>query len=123
MVWPLTWVVVAGTLPGFFIGAILRVAYLPNPNNFKLFAAGVLLYIGLKMVWGLLMKNADNANKTNSESKFQDMVRWHRWKTSRQETSGNTSLSAVKVTHFNLKRLRYGFYDEVFEISVYLPNT
>jgi len=46
---PLTWVVVAGTLPGVFIGAILRVAYLPDPKNFKLFAAGVLLYVGLRM--------------------------------------------------------------------------
>src|SRR5512137_357404 len=54
MVWPLTWVVVAGTLPGVFIGAIVRVTYLPDPKDFKLFAAAVLLYIGLKMVRDLL---------------------------------------------------------------------
>ncbi len=50
MVWPFTWVVIAGTLPGVFIGAIVRMAYLPDPKNFKLFASGVLMYIGLKMV-------------------------------------------------------------------------
>ena len=43
MVWPLTWVVIAGTLPGVFIGAFARVVWLPDPKHFKLFAAGVLL--------------------------------------------------------------------------------
>src|SRR5512147_3218861 len=42
MVWPLTWVVIAGTLPGVLIGAILRVRYLPDPVRFKLFAGVVL---------------------------------------------------------------------------------
>nr|NJM02662.1 sulfite exporter TauE/SafE family protein [Desulfobacula sp.] len=56
MVWPLAWVVIAGTLPGVFIGAVVRVAYLPDPKQFKLFAAGVLLYIGIKMVRDVLKK-------------------------------------------------------------------
>jgi uncharacterized membrane protein YfcA len=38
MVWPLTWVVIIGTLLGVFIGALVRVAYLPDPKHFKLFA-------------------------------------------------------------------------------------
>src|SRR5512137_1283805 len=38
MAWPLTWVVIAGTLPGVFIGAFLRIKYLPDPKAFKLFA-------------------------------------------------------------------------------------
>ncbi len=46
MVWPLTWVVIIGTLPGVFIGAWVRVAYLPDPKNFKFFVGLVLLYIG-----------------------------------------------------------------------------
>ena len=50
MVWPLTWAVIIGTLPGVLIGAIVRVTYLPNPKNFKLFAALVLLYVGVRMV-------------------------------------------------------------------------
>ena len=50
MVWPLTLAVAAGTLPGVFIGAIVRVAWLPDPKLFKFFAAFVLLYIGLKLL-------------------------------------------------------------------------
>jgi uncharacterized membrane protein YfcA len=50
MVWPLTLVVIAGTLPGVLLGAIVRVRYLPDPASFRLFAAAVLLYVGVRMV-------------------------------------------------------------------------
>ena len=42
-----------GTLPGRFIGAFLRIKYLPDPKAFKLFAGCVLLYIGLRLVYDL----------------------------------------------------------------------
>lgn len=50
MVWPLTLATAVGTLPGVFLGAIIRVKYLPDPKSFKLFAACVLGYIGLRLV-------------------------------------------------------------------------
>ena len=37
MLWPLTWAVIIGTLPGVFIGAWVRIEYLPDPKNFKAF--------------------------------------------------------------------------------------
>src|SRR5574340_847673 len=37
MAWPLTWVVIAGTLPGVFLGYYIRVFYLPDPRAFKFF--------------------------------------------------------------------------------------
>ncbi len=54
MVWPLTWVVIIGTLPGVFIGAWVRVAYLPDPKNFKFFVGLVLLYIGMRLALGTM---------------------------------------------------------------------
>ncbi|MBN2242158.1 MAG: sulfite exporter TauE/SafE family protein [Acidobacteria bacterium] len=117
MVWPLTWVVIAGTLPGVFIGAVARVAYLPDPKHFKLFAAGVLLYIGLKMIGDLLKKNAGNDNKANSESRFQKLVKCYRPKTAGQATAEEKRFKPTTVTHFNLKRLGYTFYDESFDVS------
>ncbi len=116
MVWPLTWVVVAGTLPGVFIGAFVRVSYLPDPKSFKLFAASVLFYIGLKMVKELIKKNTANADKTKSENRFQEMVRRQRSKIAEQKFI-QTDCSTVKVTHFNLKRIGYTFYDESFDVS------
>lgn len=117
MVWPLTWVVIAGTLPGVFIGAVVRVAYLPNPKHFKLFAAGVLLYIGLKMIRDLMKKNAANDNKANSERRFQELVRSYRSKTGGEATAEEKRLRPTTVTHFNLKRLGYTFYNESFDVS------
>jgi len=50
MLWPLTWAVVIGTLPGVFIGAWIRIVYLPNPRNFKFFVGVVLSYIGWRLL-------------------------------------------------------------------------
>jgi uncharacterized membrane protein YfcA len=51
MAWPLTWVVIVGTLPGVFIGYYLRVLYLPDPRSFKFFVGLVLLYIGVRLLY------------------------------------------------------------------------
>ncbi|MBA2442371.1 MAG: sulfite exporter TauE/SafE family protein [Rubrobacter sp.] len=51
MVWPLAWVVVLGTLPGVFVGAILRVRYLSDPALFKVFVGLVLLYLGARLLY------------------------------------------------------------------------
>lgn len=116
MVWPLTWIVIVGTLPGVFIGAFIRVAYLPDPRHFKLFAAAVLLYIGLKLVRDLLKKNHGPGQKVDSERRFQETVRRHRLKSAGQGLSGHNALPMVKVTHFNLRRLGYTFYDQTFDV-------
>lgn len=34
MLWPLTWTVVLGTLPGVLVGAVVRVTLLPDPGAF-----------------------------------------------------------------------------------------
>ena len=117
MVWPLTWVVVLGTLPGVFIGAFVRVAYLPNPTHFKLFAGVVLLYVGFKMVRDLLKKTTNNFGRISSEQKFQEMVRRHRDKTPGSGKVDPMVLKAVKVTRFNLRRIGYTFYDDTFDVS------
>jgi len=118
MVWPLTWVVIAGTLPGVFIGAFVRVLYLPDPRHFKIFAAGVLLYIGLKMVRDLVKKRPGNTSKGDSETRFQEIV--HRHRTEKGAVSGSgkeEGFRPVTVTRFNLKRLAYTFYDDTFDVS------
>ncbi len=114
MVWPLTWVVIVGTLPGVFIGAVIRVACLPNPRHFKLFAAAVLMYIGLKLVWDLLTATHDGKG---SEARFHETVRRPPMRNKNGPAPGAGCLPAVKVTHFNFKRLEYTFYNETFDVS------
>src|SRR5512139_3036752 len=71
MAWPLTWVVIAGTLPGVFIGYYLRVLYLPDAKTFKLFVGCVLLYIGVRLFKDLLFPNADRSAAARAmEEKF-----------------------------------------------------
>jgi uncharacterized membrane protein YfcA len=112
-----TWVVIIGTLPGVFIGAMVRVTYLPDPKHFKLFAAGILLYIGLKMVRDMLKNKDGGDNKKNSEKRFQELMRSYRSRSSSTAIARATHLKATTVTHFNLKRLGYTFYDESFDVS------
>lgn len=117
MVWPLTWIVVAGTLPGVLLGAVVRVEYLPDPKHFKVFAAVVMLYIGVRMIRDLLGKNGGQS-KTESEQRFHRMV--HR----QQGTKDAGQIekvyeSAAKLTHFNLRRFGYTFLDEQFDVSTW----
>src|SRR5512137_380545 len=48
MAWPLAWITILGTLPGVFIGAMIRIKYLPDPRHFKIFMGCVLLYMALR---------------------------------------------------------------------------
>ncbi|CAA9454388.1 MAG: putative membrane protein [uncultured Rubrobacteraceae bacterium] len=56
VVWPLAWTVVLGTLPGVFIGAVLRVTYFSDPRAFKVFVGFVLLYLGARLLYEALRR-------------------------------------------------------------------
>ncbi|MEW6666357.1 MAG: sulfite exporter TauE/SafE family protein [Thermodesulfobacteriota bacterium] len=119
MLWSLTWVIIAGTLPGVFMGAVIRIAYLPDPGKFKLFAGAVLLYLGFKMIRDLLkMKNPGGGENGGAEKRFQVLARGFRGKSS-QAFDRSDPLPAIKTTRFNLKRLEYTFYGERFEIPIW----
>ena len=113
MVWPLTWVVVVATLPGVFIGAVIRINYLPDPRAFKLFAAGVLLYIGVRMVIDLMGRRSGGGSNDAAEERFQKLVHEHR----RMHQGDAAELPAVVVRRFNLTRIEFEFYGETFDFS------
>ncbi len=117
MVWPLTWVVIIGTLPGVLLGAILRCQYLPEPTNFKLFAGFVLLYIGCSILKDLIIKKGQyEKNKFSAEEEFQKIVRnYHRKRT--QPLQCQEKIPAVIVRRFNFHRLVYEFYGQTFDIN------
>jgi len=70
MVWPLVWAIIIGTLPGVFIGAIIRIRYLPDPVSFKLFAGLVLLYIGIRLCRDILRRTRDKFSRRTTEQQF-----------------------------------------------------
>jgi uncharacterized protein len=99
MVWPLTWAVIIGTLPGVFIGAWVRIWYLPDPKNFKLFAGLVLLYIGLRLAWDTFRTKGEAA----LAKKGQDV--------------GSQPEMCVTSTKFSLKCVQYSFAGKEYTFS------
>jgi uncharacterized membrane protein YfcA len=112
MVWPLTWAVIAGTLPGVLIGAVLRIQYLPEPRSFKLFAGFVLLYIVGRLLKDLLIKKNERKNKTSAEELFQQCMKQYRAKQGHE-----AQLPITVVKKFNLSRIVYTFYGQEFDVS------
>ena len=99
MVWPLTWAVIIGTLPGVFIGAWVRIEYLPDPTNFKFFAGLVLCYIGIKLLTDIL-KN----KRTTSTSSSANSVK-------------TEPALIVSDTRFSFRKVKFKFDSEQFACS------
>lgn len=111
MVWPLTWVVIIGTLPGVLIGAIIRIRYLPDPQNFKMFVGVVLLYIGSRLLKDILTKKRVKKGKLSTEEQFQKLSKEFNSKHAKNQ------LPKVIVTEFSLTRISYDFYGQNFTIN------
>lgn len=73
---PLVCTIVCGTLPGVFIGALIRIYLMPDKETFSVFAGLVLLYIGGKMLLSLRKKTKKAAPK--SAASFPKVENIHR---------------------------------------------
>ncbi|MFZ5813156.1 MAG: sulfite exporter TauE/SafE family protein [Thermodesulfobacteriota bacterium] len=116
MVWPLTWAVIIGTLPGVLLGAWVRVAWLPDPRQFKLFAAAVLGYIGCRMARDLLFKKSGGHDRAKGEKRPQVTAREPGGAAS-PGTSGGPGLPPARVIRFDAARIAYEFQGETYAVS------
>lgn len=73
MLWQLAIMLASGTLPGVFIGAWLRMTWLDNPVKFKIFAAFILLWIGLR----LFRKNKGGLKTPSGSVTNISPLNWH----------------------------------------------
>ncbi|MEW6570740.1 MAG: sulfite exporter TauE/SafE family protein [Nitrospirota bacterium] len=118
MAWPLTWVVIAGTLPGVFIGYFLRVLYLPDPRTFKLFVGCVLLYIGVRLVYEITGKAKAGKTKMKAlEDRFKERTKQIKEQQSSRIASGLPPEAVVKTVKASLTRIEYEFWGERFSFS------
>jgi len=110
MVWPLTLAVIIGTLPGVFIGAIVRIQFLPDPKNFKFFAGLVLIYIAAKLVKDLFSAKSANGNQFKAEDDFYKSIK---------ELKNTNGMQAPKVTaqKFSLFHVSYEFQGHTFVVN------
>jgi len=114
MAWPLAWVIIAGTLPGVFIGAIFRIKYLPDPKNFKFFVGCVLLYIGIRLLYDLTKKAAAKKMKTKAlEERFKERSTLIR----KGQTPDAVQEAAIKTIKFSFTNYTYEFYGETFSFN------
>ncbi len=114
MVWPLMWVVIIGTLPGVFVGAIIRIQYLPDPRNFKMFVGLILLYIGSRLLKDIGTKKRMNTGNLSVEEQFQQLMKKFKSKHGKNKPSPK-----VIVTEFSLARISYDFYGQNFKINTF----
>lgn len=113
MAWPLTGVVIVGTLPGVFLGAIIRIQYLPDPKAFKFFAGWVLLYIGGRLIYDMISPRPGSGGL---EARFKERAAAPR---QARLAAGLPPEAVVKSTKITLTRIGYDFYGESFEFSTW----
>ncbi len=87
IVWPLVITIILGITPGLIFGAYLRVKYLSDPRNLKLFVGLVLLYIVMKLIKDVRAK--ENGYKNNDNFR-------------------------VKILRYNFKNIEFEFNDNIF---------
>jgi uncharacterized membrane protein YfcA len=94
MLWPLTWAVIIGTLPGVFIGAWVRIRYLPDPKNFKLFVGMVLCYIGFRLLMDVIK------NKSQKKT-IQTVINRHR----------------IRLIETSIRQVKFDYDGETYQFS------
>ena len=116
MAWPLTLIVIAGTLPGVFLGYYLRIMYLPDPRTFKMFVGCVLLYIGVRLLYEFSGRGSAGQSKV-LEEKFR--LRSAELKKTQQSrvASGLPADAVVRTLSVSAKKVVYEFWGETFSFS------
>ncbi len=119
MAWPLTWVVIVGTLPGVFIGYYVRTFYLPHPRAFKLFVGCVLLYIGGRLIYEMSNRGgAGKAGQNELDKKFTEQANLVRSRMHSKTAAGLPPQAVVKTLSFTFLKIEYEFWGERFSFSV-----
>ena len=116
MAWPLTAVIVAGTLPGVFLGYYFRVKYLPDPGVFRLFVGCVLLYIAIHLLYGTLkgLRGKKNRIGTAGNNLPESAVQWRA--PGGKSSKNSPGSMSVRTVAFTFRKIEYAFDGETFSI-------
>jgi uncharacterized membrane protein YfcA len=103
MAWPIAWTTLGGTLPGIFLGAIIRIRYLPDARSAKFFVGLVLLWLGQRLLAEFFAgRRGASAAKRAIEAKF---------------TGKLPKEAVVKTRRLSLRRVEYDFWGETFSFN------
>jgi uncharacterized membrane protein YfcA len=118
MAWPLTWVVILGTLPGVFAGYYIRVYYLPDPRDFKAFVGCVLLYLGSRILYDIT-GHAERRGRQMLvlEEKYRQHVAELQGSRSGVLSAGLPRDAVVKAISVSHRKVVYEFWGQQFSFS------
>lgn len=108
MCWPLAWNTIIGTIPGLFLGGVVRIVYLPDPRPFKLFVGIVLCCVGARIVHQVFSEtgaSGEAAQKAEARMRSQ---------TADRVQSRAAAKPAIRTLSWSLSRTEYEFYGERF---------
>jgi len=118
MAWPLTWVVIVGTLPGVFLGSWVRISYLPDPKAFKFFVGLVLLYLGIRLFFEFTGKSRNQKAQNKAlQQKFKERMEQKKAETNKKIAAGLPAGAIVKTKTFSLKKIEYEFWGETYSFG------
>lgn len=95
--WPIALIMILATFPGVYVGVILRVNFLLDPELFKFFVGLVLFYLGLRVGFSVFRPSG---KMKEFEKKFKEV--------------GLPVDAIVKVREIGFGRVEYEFWGEVF---------
>jgi hypothetical protein len=120
MAWPLACIIIFGTLPGIFIGAAIRITYLPDPIRFKVFMGCVLIYMAIRLLLDLTQKSSQERSKTEQvETGFRERSAQRR----KASGSGKMDTPVIRTIRFSLDACSYEFYGEMFSFHAMKLST
>lgn len=111
MAWPIVSITILSTLPGVYVGAILRATFFLDPKLFKFFVGLVLLYLGLRVLHSVVRPNEVTKQL---EKKFKERVEKIKKEQSKILASGLSAEARVKTKRIGLKKIEYEFWGESF---------
>lgn len=118
MAWPLTLVVIIGTLPGVFIGYYLRVLYMPDPKTFKMFVGCVLLYIGIRLFYETTSRSQRGKKEMKAlEEKFNQQMNRVKDEQKAKISAGLPPEAVIRTLSVSLNRVEYEFWGQRFSFS------
>lgn len=103
MAWPLAWTTLFGTLPGIFLGAIIRVRYLPDARSAKFFVGLVLLWLGSRLLLELVRElRGGGAQQRGIKVNFSRRL---------------PKEAVVRTKSVSIRKTEYEFWGETFSFS------
>ena len=115
MAWPLTLIVIIGTLPGVFIGYYLRILYMPDPRDFKLFVGCVLAYIGIRLLYETTPRSLKGKQEMKKiEELFNKQVKALKEEQNTRISAGLPPEAVVKTISVSWRKVEYSFWGQQF---------